>query len=290
VRLLAREEEIMVKRKALGRGLSAIIPEANRLEDDNIFFQCPIEEIEPNPYQPRQDFLNHELEELVDSVREKGIITPLLVSKVEEGYRLIAGERRWRAAQKAGLKRVPVVVREATPSESLELALIENIHRKDLNPIEEALAYKRLLEDSTSTQEALARRLGKERSTVTNILRLLKLPQIIQKDLINERLSMGHARVLAGIKNAQEQKKIRDKIIEKNLSVRQVELLLKKRHTGGRSKKKRVENDYYLRSLADSLKRSLGTKVDIKKRGKQGSINIYFYSDEELDRLLDILT
>lgn len=280
----------MVKRKALGRGLSAIIPEANRLEDDSIYFQCPIEEIEPNPYQPRQDFLNHELEELVDSVREKGIITPLLVSKVEEGYRLIAGERRWRAAQKAGLKRVPVVVREATPSESLELALIENIHRKDLNPIEEALAYKRLLEDSTSTQEALARRLGKERSTVTNILRLLKLPQIIQKDLIDERLSMGHARVLAGIKTAQEQKRIRDKIIEKNLSVRQAEQLLKKRHTGGRSKKKRVENDYYLRSLTDSLKRSLGTKVDIKKRGKHGSINIYFYSDEELDRLLDILT
>ncbi len=280
----------MVKRKALGRGLSAIIPEANRLEDDNIYFQCPIEEIEPNPYQPRKDFLNHELEELINSVREKGIITPLLVSKVEEGYRLIAGERRWRAAQKAGLKRVPVVVREVTPIESLELALIENIHRKDLNPIEEALAYKRLLEDSNTTQDVLARRLGKERSTVTNILRLLKLPQIIQKDLIDERLSMGHARVLAGIKGAQEQKRIRDHIIEKNLSVRQVEQLLKKRNLGARSKKKKVENDYYDRSLADSLKRSLGTKVDIKKRGKQGSINIYFYSDEELDRLLDILT
>jgi len=280
----------MVKRKALGRGLSAIIPEANRLEDDNIFFQCPTEEIEPNPYQPRKDFLNHELEELVNSVREKGIITPLLVSKAEEGYRLIAGERRWRAAQKAGLKRVPVVVRDVTPIESLELALIENIHRKDLNPIEEALAYERLLEDSNTTQDVLARRLGKERSTVTNILRLLKLPQIIQKDLIDERLSMGHARVLAGIKGAQEQKRIRDHIIEKNLSVRQVEQLLKKRNLGARSKKKKVENDYYDRSLADSLKRSLGTKVDIKKRGKQGSINIYFYSDEELDRLLDILT
>jgi len=281
----------MTKRKALGKGLSALIPDADRLgvEEGN-FFQCPIEVIEPNPLQPRQEFEGLELEELVESVKEKGIITPLLVSKTPEGYRLIAGERRWRAAQKAGLERVPVVVRETTPLESLELALVENIHRKDLNPIEEAHAYKRWLEDTNRTQEALAKRLGKDRTTITNMLRLLNLPKVIQDDLIHERLSMGHARVLAGIKSTAEQRNMRDTIIKRALSVRQVEELVKKRKSPGRSKPAKSEQAYYFKSLADGLKRSLGTKVDIKRRGKQGSIVIYFYSDEELDRLLELLT
>ena len=281
----------MTKRKALGKGLSALIPEGSiKFDGDANYFQCPIESIEPNPYQPRQEFENQEMEELVSSVKEKGIITPLLVRKTEKGYHLIAGERRWRAAQKAGLERVPVVVRESTPIESLELALIENIHRKDLNPIEEALAYRRWIDDVNTTQEALAKKLGKERSTITNMLRLLKLPKSIQNDLINERLSMGHARLLAGLKSSEEQKSIRDLVIEKDLSVRQLEALLKKIRKPKDSKKRNIENDHYFQSLADNLKRSLGTKVEIKKRGKKGSINIYFYSDEELDRLLEILT
>ncbi|MBW2608744.1 MAG: ParB/RepB/Spo0J family partition protein [Deltaproteobacteria bacterium] len=281
----------MAKRKALGKGLSALIPEANRFEaGGEEYFQCPIEEIEPNPYQPRQDFKNADLEELVLSIKETGIITPILVSKAEKGYRLIAGERRWRSAQKAGLKRVPVVVRETTPIESLELALIENIHRKDLNPIEEALAYKRWLDDANTTQEALAKKLGKERSTITNMLRLLNLSHVIQKDLIDGHLSMGHARVLAGLKSADEQKRVRNLIIKKALSVRQLEELITKKRPGDRVKKKKEEQDHYIQSLADDLKRSLGTKVDIKKRGNRGSINIYFYSDDELTRLLDLLT
>ncbi|MBW1888439.1 MAG: ParB/RepB/Spo0J family partition protein [Deltaproteobacteria bacterium] len=281
----------MTKRKALGKGLSALIPEDSiMLNGDVHFFQCPIESIEPNPYQPRQEFGNQEMEELVSSVKEKGIITPLLVRKTEKGYRLIAGERRWRAAQKAGLERVPVVVRESTPIESLELALIENIHRKDLNPIEEALAYKRWLEDVSTTQETLAKKLGRERSTITNMLRLLKLPKSIQKDLINERLSMGHARLLVGLKSPEEQKRVRDLVIKKALSVRHLEELLKNRRTPRPSKKRNDDREYYFQSLADNLKRSLGTKVEIKKRGRNGSINIYFYSDEELDRLLEILT
>ena len=280
----------MTKRKALGKGLSALIPEVDKLaEGDEIFFQCPVEDIEPNPYQPRKNFHDSELDEMARSVNEKGIITPLLVSKSEKGYRLIAGERRWRASQKAGLKRVPVVIRETTPIESLELALIENIHRKDLNPIEEALAYNKWLEDTNTTQETLAKKLGKERSTIANMLRLLKLPQIIQKDLIDERLSTGHGRVLAGLQSPGEQNRVRNLIIKKALSVRQVEELVKKRKRAGRSKKKRAEQDYYIESLADNLKGSLGTKVDIKKSGKGGSIVIYFYSDEELDRLLDLL-
>lgn len=280
----------MAKHKALGKGLSALIPEGlNLAEGGEQFFQCPIEAIEPNPYQPRQAFGDQELEELVNSVREKGIITPLLVSKAEKGYRLIAGERRWRAAQKAGLLRVPVVVRESTPIESLELALIENIHRKDLNPLEEALAYSRWIEDTSRTQEALAERLGKDRSTITNMLRLLKLPKAIKKDLLEDRISMGHARVLAGLKSEGEQMRLRDLILKKALSVRQAETLVKRGRTPGPPKTGKSEKDHYMRSLADNLKRSLGTKVEIKKRGKRGSIVIHFYSDEELDRLLEIL-
>ncbi|MBW2117948.1 MAG: ParB/RepB/Spo0J family partition protein [Deltaproteobacteria bacterium] len=258
----------MAKRKALGKGLSALIPDAHELEDSEIrFFQCPVEAIEPNPYQPRQSFSAKELDEMVNSVREKGIITPLLVSKTEA-----------------------VVVREATPTESLELALIENIHRKDLNPIEEALAYRKLLEETGVTQDALAKRLGRERSSMTNVLRLLKLPVFIQKDVIDGRLHMGHARVLAGLKNREAQKALRDKIIEKGLSVRQAETLAKAKKVPGRITKKDAELDYYFQSLADDLKRSLGTKVDIKKGVKGGHIVVYFYSDEELDRLLELLT
>jgi len=279
----------MAKRKALGKGLSALIPEADRLEDgEGQFFKCPVEAIEANPYQPRQDISESDLEDMVNSVREKGIITPLLVSKTETGYQLIAGERRWRAAQKAGLERVPVVVREVTPYESLELALIENIHRKDLNAVEEALAYKRLLEEAEITQDSLAKRLGKDRSSIANLLRLLNLPLSIQKDLIDGRLSMGHARVLVGIGDPEEQKGLRDAVIKKGLSVRQTETLAKKRRGTRNLKNKQSELDYYVQSLADKLKLSLGTKVEIKKKGREGRIVVYFYSDEELERLLDL--
>ena len=281
----------MAKRKALGKGLSALIPEGNELGGgEETYFQCPIGIIEPNPLQPRQAFQDHELDELVLSIKEKGVITPLLVSRTETGYQLIAGERRWRAAQKAGLEQVPVVTRETTPTESLELALIENIHRKDLNPIEEALAYQKWLEDSETTQEALAKTLGKERSTVTNMLRLLKLPQIIQKDLIEKRLSMGHARVLAGIEGEKEQKRLRDRILQRALSVRQLEELVKKGKKTVKTRKPPDERENYFQSLTDDLKRSLGTKVEIRKRGKQGRIIIHFYSDDELGRLLDLLS
>lgn len=281
----------MVKRKALGKGLSALIPEANdnSNHEGGGFFQCPIEDIEPNPYQPRQEFDSEALKELTASIKEKGVITPVLVSRSGDGYRLIAGERRWRAAQKAGLDRIPVVVRESTPIESLELALIENIHRRDLNPIEEASAYKRWLEDAETTQDVLAQRVGKDRSTIANLLRLLSLPKEIQKDIVDGRLSMGHARVLAGIKDISEQKRIRDIIIKKDLSVRQTETLAK-REAPERPGKKSHDLDEYLVSLSDGLKRTLGTKVEIKKKGKRGSINIYFFSDDEFDRLLDRLS
>ena len=281
----------MAKRKALGKGLSALIPEADQLtESDGGFFQCPIEDIEPNPYQPRQTFSNEDLEEMVESIREKGIITPLLVSRSERGYRLIAGERRWRAAQRAGLGRVPVVVRETTPIESLELAIIENIHRKDLNPIEEAMAYRRWLDDSKTSQDTLAKNVGRDRSTITNMLRLLNLPKSIQQDIVDERLSMGHARILAGLKSPSQQKTIRDFIVKRALSVRQAEELVRREKSPPARKKEKQEESYYMQSLADELKRSLGTKVEIRKAGKKGTIIIHFYSDDELNRLLEFLS
>ena len=281
----------MIKRKALGKGLSALIPDAEK-EDvkTEVYFQCPIESIVPNPMQPRQDFEEGAIEELAGSIREKGIITPILVSKIKDGYQLIAGERRWRAAQRAGLETVPVVVKETTPIESLELALIENIHRRDLNPIEEAQAYKKWLDDSNTTQEILAQKVGKDRSTITNLIRLLNLPINIQKDIIDKILTMGHARVLVGLKSPGEQKRFRDIIVKKQLSVRQTENLIKRDASKGELKEEKSEEDYYIDTLADGLKRSLGTKVEIKRSGQKGQISIFFYSNEELERLLEALS
>ena len=274
----------MVKRKALGKGLAALIPEAENLEGGRgqHFFLCPIAAIEPSPYQPRQAFSEPELQSMAESVRENGILTPLLVTKTDQGYQLIAGERRWRAAQRAGLDRVPVVIRDVSGAEALQLALIENIHRKDLNAIEEALACKRLLEETGLTQEALAKRLGKDRTSITNLLRLLNLPQSIQRDVIDGSLSMGHARVLAGIKDPARQLALRDRVIQKGLSVRQLEDMAKT----GKKRPALGIRDPYLSALSDDLKRSLGTQVEIRRRGKKGRIVIHFHSDEELDRLL----
>ena len=281
----------MTKRNALGKGLSALIPDGHGLDEkEEQFFLCPVAAIEPNPNQPRQLFPALELEEMAVSVREKGILTPLLVNRTGNGYQLIAGERRWRAAQMAGLERVPVVVKDVTPSESLELALIENIQRKDLNPIEEAMACQKLMEDTASTQEMLSRRLGKDRSTIANLLRLLKLPKDIQQDVIDNLLSMGHARLLAGISENDQQRLLRDAIIKKGLSVRQAEALARKLKKAPKPEKVLSKDDPYIRSLSENLKRSLGTKVEIKKEGKRGQILLYFYSDDELDRLVEFLT
>lgn len=278
----------MAKRKGLGRGLSALIPEAPAIQaGEAAFFMCPVDNIEPNPYQPRQDFSEDDMVEMVASVREKGVLTPLLVTRTPDGYQLIAGERRWRAAQRAGLERVPVVLREATAAESLELAIIENIHRKDLNPIEEAHAYRRLLEEVGMTQEELGRRVGRDRTSITNLLRLLQLPAGIQKDVIDGRISSGHARVLAGIKRVEDQLTLRDRVLREGLSVRGLETLAQRLKRPRRPA--RTQQDDYLDSLEERLKRTLGTKVELRRRGRAGRLVIHFYSEEELDRLLEIL-
>jgi len=279
----------VTKRKALGRGLSALFPETVISETDKGFFYCPIESISPNPHQPRQNFRDSELIELADSIKEKGVIQPILVSKAKDGYQLIAGERRWRAAQKAGLDKIPVLIRDVSPAETLELALIENIQRKDLNPIEESSAYQELMQRFHLTQEALSKRVGKDRSTIANFLRLLKLPAIIQQDLIDGKLTTGHARVLVTIESPLAQKEVRDLIIKKSLSVRQTEKLVKKISTLKKPKNPKPETDHYMESLSKDLQKSLGTKVVIRRKGKKGRIIIEFYSDEDLGRLIDQL-
>ena len=279
----------MAKRKALGRGLSALFPETVISEDDRGFFFCPIASISPNPHQARQQFTESELTELANSIKEKGVIQPILVSQTKDGFQLIAGERRWRAAQKAGLDKIPVWIRDVSPSEALELALIENIQRQDLNPIEEALAYQELVRRFDLTQEALSKRIGKNRSTIANFLRLIKLPDVIQQDLIDGRLTTGHARVLVSIDSPAAQREMRDLIIKKSLSVRQTEALMKKAGAPKKPKRLKYEIDAYLESLAKDLQNSLGTKVTIRREGKKGKIIIQFYSDEDLGRLVDRL-
>jgi len=279
----------LAKRKALGRGLSALFPETAISEDDRGFFYCPIESIFPNPHQPRQNFNDSELTELADSIKEKGVIQPILVTQTEDGFQLIVGERRWRAAQKAGLDKIPAWIRDVSPSEALELALVENIQRKDLNPIEEASAYQELRQRFNLTQEALSKRIGKDRSTIANSLRLLKLPALIQQDLIDLQLTTGHARVLVGIESSVVQKEIRDLIIKKSLSVRQTEVLVKSALAPKKPKSPKDGTDSYIESLANDLQKSLGTKVAIKRKGEKGRIMIEFYSDEDLGRLIDRL-
>jgi ParB family chromosome partitioning protein len=279
----------VAKRKALGRGLSALFPETVISEDDRGFFYCPIASISPNPHQARQQFSESELTELANSIKEKGVIQPILVSQTKNGFQLIAGERRWRAAQKAGLDKIPAWIRDVSPSEALELALTENIQRQDLNPIEEAFAYQELVHRFDLTQEALSKRIGKNRSTIANFLRLLKLPAVIQQDLIDGRLTTGHARVLVSIDSPAAQRVMRDLIVKKSLSVRQTEALTKKAGTPKKSKGLKDEIDTYLESLAKDLQNSLGTKVAIKRKGKRGKIIIEFYSDEDLGRLVDRL-
>jgi ParB family chromosome partitioning protein len=229
------------------------------------------------------------LAELAQSIKEKGVIQPILVTKTKDGFQLIAGERRWRAAQKAGLDKIPALIRDVSPAEALQIALIENIQRQDLNPIEEAAAYQELIQRFNFTQDALSARIGKNRTTVANFLRLLKLPHDVQRDLIDGRLSAGHARVLVSIDSPSTQRKIRDLVIKRSLSVRQTEALVKRFLASKKPEAIRDEIDSYLESLVNNLQDSLGTKVAIERKGKKGRIIIEFYSDDELGRLVERL-
>jgi ParB family chromosome partitioning protein len=277
----------MVKKTGLGKGIGALL---TVVEDERgSYFSCPIEEIKPNRSQPRKTFSNEKLEELAASIREKGIIQPLVVRKKSDHYELIAGERRWRAAQKAGLWEVPVVIQDVSDDTALEMALIENIQREDLNAVEEAEAYQALLEKFSLSQEELARRVGKDRSTVTNSLRLLRLPAEIKRDIVEDRLAMGHARALLALETSEQLKKGRDEILKGHLTVRETEVLVKRLKTN-RVKPPKQRLDPQLTDLVDQLKRHFKAKVTLRQSSRGGKIEISYGSLDDLTRIIDIMT
>ena len=279
------------KKLVLGKGLDALIPnfdlETNRPTD---YFHCDIELIRPNRYQSRRRFAENDLKDLSLSIKNQGILQPLLVRKDDNGYELIAGERRLRAAKMAGLKQVPVVIKSIPDKDMLELTLMENIQREDLNPLETAEAYFRLISEFELTQDQAAERVGKSRPSVANFLRLRQLPEQIKSSIADGTLSMGHARALLGAPTAALQSAAHRIVVSKGLSVRQTEALVKRLNDGIKKTSKPLPStkDRHLSDLSDELSRQFGTKVQIKRRGKKGKVEIEFYSDEDLDRLLGL--
>lgn len=278
-------------KRGLGRGLGALLSETPT--EDDVMVDVPLDQISPNPNQPRKDFDSNALNELSASIRASGVIQPIIVRRDGTGYQLIAGERRWRAARQAGLDRIPAIVREATDAQSLELALVENLLREDLNPIEEAEAYQRLLAQFSWTQEDLAQRIGRDRSSIANSLRLLRLPGAIQADLRSGRLTMGHARALLALTTEAEQFRLRDAILANDWTVRATEesiraseALAQKRGAAPRKGRRRSVE---LAALEDELQRALLTRVRILGNDRKGKIEIVYATPDELERLSELL-
>jgi len=290
----------MSAKSVLGRGVGALLPDDLAGSGEEKFFFCDIDKIEPNPDQPRKHFDEDRLQRLAVSIAEKGVIQPLLVSRGKGNrFHLIAGERRLRAAKLSGLEEVPVVVMDSdSEGKTLELALIENIQRHDLNPIEEAMAYRRLIQDFDLTQEDVAKKVGRKRSTITNTLRLLNLPDYLQDDVANDIISEGHARVLLRLKDDEQRvQEIRGRVIREGLSVRETERLCRKTSAGKpgteAAKPKTIAGglpESYCRAMATQLINHLNTKVRIIQNGKRGKLEIEYYSSDDLDRLLSLLT
>ena len=290
------------QKKALGRGLGALIP-SRPVEPAPApppppaagspgLAMVAIGQISPNPYQPRKTFNDASIEELSRSVKEHGIIQPLVVTKIgDDKYRLIAGERRFRAAQKAGLEIVPVVIKETmADGDVLQVALIENIQREDLNPIEEAYAYHQLHEEFQLTQEEISKRVGKERSTVANFLRLLKLPDSVKKLLAAGQLSMGHARAILAVDSSKKQEQLAERVVKRNLNVRQTEMLAQESaNKGEKAEQPEKEKDVFTRDAEERLARTLRSKVEIDRKRRGGVIHIRFGSEDELIRLVEEL-
>ncbi len=279
----------MTARQALGKGLGALIPEkpSSEPEGKRVYHFCGIEEIKPNPHQPRKNFVDEQLKELVDSIREKGILQPLIVRRKSEGFELIAGERRWRAAQKAGMKEVPIIIKDVSESEMLELSLIENIQREDLNPIEEAEAFKGLMEQFQLTQEEISQKVGKDRATIANTIRLLKLPPEIKQSLTDGKITMGHARAFLSLEGTDKQRLLLKKLLSSDLSVRQIENLVRRLRSKHSPARKKPHSDWT--SLIEELQRTLGTKVKIVGKRHRGRIEIEYFSPDELDRIIELL-
>ena len=283
-------------RRVLGRGLSALLSDSPATTVSEDFLEIDIDLIEPSLAQPRTHFDEGRLEELAQSIRSNGVVQPILVRRRGARYQLVAGERRWRAAQRAGLQQIPAIIREIPDDKLLELALIENIQRQELNAIEEAHAYKRLIESLGLTQEVVAQRVGRDRSFITNYLRLLRLPEDIQQLLGEEKLTTGHARALLGIDDENIQRKVARNIIEQSLSVRETERAIKRIISGvapsQATQPSQKRDDPNIRAAETKLRRRLGTQIRVipSQTGTGGKIEIEYYSDDDLDRLYQLLS
>lgn len=274
--------------KRLGRGLDALIPEkSTNIGDAQKIGKLKVSSIVPNRFQPRKTFNSERLKELKDSISEKGIIQPVIVRPVEDGFELIAGERRLRAAQELGYEEIPAIIKDVTDADSLEIALIENIQREELNPVEEANAYMDLMQKFNFTQEEISKALGKNSSTISNTIRLLTLPELIQDYISDASISMGHAKAVLSLPTERSRIRFAKKIIRKNLSVRQAEELV--RHKLQKPQRNRPEKDTHLARIEEELQHYLGTRVKVLHGKKRGRVEIYYYSNEDLERVLDLI-
>ena len=277
-----------MEKKALGKGLAALLPESEARETGQTIHMIPVAQIVPNRYQPRKTFVEEELRELVESVKQHGILQPVLVRrKGEDRYELIAGERRFRAAKSAQLPAVPAVIRKSSDDESTILSLIENIQRSNLNPVEEAKAYRQLIDELGMTQETVAERVGRDRASVANLCRLLSLPQEIQGMVASGRLTLGHAKVILGIKKSEDQLTLAKRVLRDRLSVRQTEQLVKKR--SGKVKSRPAAGSPVPADVEDRLRKHLGTKVVIRSKRSGGELVLTYYSRDDLTRIVDVI-
>jgi ParB family chromosome partitioning protein len=271
-------------KKALGKGLAVFLPDDYGIIKNERYAEVDIEEVVPNPLQPRLKFEPQSIEELARSIKETGVIQPILVVPEGESYKIIVGERRWRAAHKAGLKKIPVLIRQIPVERQLEISLVENLHREDLNPLEVARVYQRLIEELGYTQEEIAARVGKDRTSVTNMLRLLNLPQVVLDYLSEDKITMGHARALLALDNRDSQIALAEEIVRRNLTVRDVERI-SSRSAKKTSSSKKADSDPDLIALEEDLVRVLGTKVKISGSRKKGTIKIQYFSLDDLNRV-----
>ena len=280
----------MSKKFALGKGLGALIPEES-LDNEKDRLLIPLNKIKSNSDQPRKNFDSDKIVELAESIKHHGIIQPLILKKIEDEYIIVAGERRWRAAKSLGLKEVPAIIMDLSDKQVLEISLIENIQRQDLNPIEEALAYKKLLSDFKLTQDELSKRIGKSRTAITNCMRLINLDKRVQQYLIDGVISEGHGRTLLAIINNDMQYELSQRIIDEKLSVRETERIVKNllNDTNKTKERKEKELNSYYRDIKDKLQNHFGTKVNLSNKKNKGKIEIEYYSDEDLQRILDII-
>jgi ParB family chromosome partitioning protein len=272
------------RRIGLGKGLESLIPaaEEGEVEARQGILEVPLAAISPNPHQPRSTIREQDLLELAASIEEHGIIQPLVVTEVADGYQLIAGERRWRAARVAGLSRIPVLIKTVAPSEVLELALVENLQRSDLNPLEQAMAFQQLANEFDLTQRQIAQRVGKSRTAIANTLRLLNAARSVQEALLEEKISEGHARALLGLERPEAQETALKTVLERGLNVRQTEQLVRGLLGRRKEKKREAQPSPEVRELETRFREALSTKVSLRRRGKGGRLVIYFYSEEEL--------